>query len=266
MNIKQRLDSELSAITFTSQMKERVQEQVNNSNKSAWSFSKAASIVVAIFLIAGAGVYAGREFYGQTNVNEQTIPDLDNMKIIENVNITNRLSDYFDPESENKSYDFLVDEMGISLLDSDAAIENPYMHISLKTDDEDYCTIKVMNYILGDTKDHVTIRKDEGLCQYTRGEEYHSPIQLKVDIILSQEQYETGWSVDYLGYYEFVESYISTQGYKVNVIQDTTYKEAASDKHIISEKCFIFVADGIRYTLKGRTSIENMKQIVDSMK
>ena len=68
---------------------------------------------------------------------------------------------------------------------------------------------------------------------------------------------------DYEGMYEYVESYTSSQGYKVNLIQDTT--DAENDQYYVSEKCAVFVADGIRYTLKGRTSLETMKEIVDSM-
>lgn len=38
-----------------------------------------------------------------------------------------------------------------------------------------------------------------------------------------------------------------------------------SDHFLVSEKIAVFVADGIHYTLKGRTSLENIKTIVDSM-
>lgn len=42
-------------------------------------------------------------------------------------------------------------------------------------------------------------------------------MSLKVDIIINQEQLDIGWNVDYLGYYKYVESYISSNGYKVNI-------------------------------------------------
>ena len=35
---------------------------------------------------------------------------------------------------------------------------------------------------------------------------------------------------------------------------------------VVSEKIAVFVSDGVRYTLKGRVSVETMKAIVDSMK
>lgn len=34
----------------------------------------------------------------------------------------------------------------------------------------------------------------------------------------------------------------------------------------MSEKIAVFVSDGIRYTLKGRVSVDTMKTIVDTMK
>lgn len=34
----------------------------------------------------------------------------------------------------------------------------------------------------------------------------------------------------------------------------------------MSEKIAVFVSDGIRYTLKGRVSVDTMKIIVDTMK
>lgn len=58
--------------------------------------------------------------------------------------------------------------------------------------------------------------------------EYSSPISLTVDIILSDVQLNNGWGTDYLGMYEYVESYTSIQGYKVNLIQDTADAENVS--------------------------------------
>jgi len=265
MSIKERIDTELSAVTFSEKMKNMVFDQLNEQSRPVRKFSKVVATLLTLFLLAGAGVCAGQVFYSQTYVNDTVIPDLDTMKIIEDINITHRLNDPHDPYYEYFSYDYLAEELGVSLLDSDFAQDQPFMHIDLRTDDENYCDINVMNYILGDTSNHVIVDKDNGRCQCTPGKEFYSPVHLKINMILSQEQYDTGWNVDYLGYYEFVESYISSQGYKVNIIQDTTYKEASDGTDIVSEKCFIFVADGIRYTLKGRTSIENMKEIIDGM-
>ena len=39
-----------------------------------------------------------------------------------------------------------------------------------------------------------------------------------------------------------------------------------TNKISVSEKIAVFVSDGIRYTLKGRVSVDTMKTIVDTMK
>lgn len=84
-------------------------------------------------------------------------------------------------------------------------------------------------------------------------------MSLKVDIIINQEQLDIGWNVDYLGYYKYVESYISSNGYKVNIIESTG-KGGESDW--ISKKCAVFVADGIYYTVTGRMSLEVILEII----
>ena len=62
-----------------------------------------------------------------------------------------------------------------------------------------------------------------------------------------------------------LEEYQSAQGYKVNLIQDNNGDEKLNEG-VVSEKIAVFVSDGIRYTLKGRVSVDTMKTIVDTMK
>ena len=47
-------------------------------------------------------------------------------------------------------------------------------------------------------------------------------------------------------------------------VEDIKTEENVENNYV-SEKCAIFVADGVRYTLCGRTSMETIKEIVDSM-
>src|SRR5699024_11821155 len=53
---------------------------------------------------------------------------------------------------------------------------------------------------------------DENRYEYKSGSIYYSPVSLTVDIILSDSQLKNGWDTDYLGMYEYVESYTSAQG------------------------------------------------------
>lgn len=64
--------------------------------------------------------------------------------------------------------------------------------------------------------------------------------------------------------YRFVEQFVSEQGYKVNLIEEEN--DGNQPQNFVSKKIAVFVADGIRYTLTGRTTVDNMKQIVNSMK
>lgn len=48
------------------------------------------------------------------------------------------------------------------------------------------------------------------------------------------------------------------QGYKVNLIQDNNGDEKLNEG-VVSEKIAVFVSNGIRYTLKGRVSVDTMK-------
>ena len=85
-------------------------------------------------------------------------------------------------------------------------------------------------------------------------------------MILSENQAETGLDKDFLGMYKFQESYISSKGYKVNIVTSTEGESINSESNsIVSEKCAIFVADGVRYTLKGRVSTELLKEILNTM-
>lgn len=56
--------------------------------------------------------------------------------------------------------------------------------------------------------------------------------------------------------YESMEEYQLAQGYKVNLIQDNNGDEKLNEG---------VVSNGIRYTLKGRVSVDTMKTIVDTI-
>lgn len=132
----------------------------------------------------------------------------------------------------------------------------------LETDKESAAVIKVENYITGDTSDY-SYNTEEEFYSYTPGIEYKTPITLEAILTLSEEQLEQGLDLEYLGYYEYVESFVLSQGYKGNLIQ-STIDPNFDGSDIVSEKRAVFVANGIRYTLSGRVSVEEMKKIVDS--
>ena len=62
------------------------------------------------------------------------------------------------------------------------------------------------NFILGDTSNYQLL-KDIDRYSYDHGTVYFSPVSLKAELILGEEQLAHGWDTDYLGMYRFVEHY-----------------------------------------------------------
>ena len=56
--------------------------------------------------------------------------------------------------------------------------------------------------------------------------------------------------------------------YTVNVLKDTVEDDdlEAMSEIYVPQTQMVFVANGIRYTLKGRVSSDTMKEVVNSMK
>ena len=161
-----------------------------------------AAMIILTFMIGGTTVFAGYYFLNKVNVNKITLPELDAMQIVEITPLKAEKDEYGYIHTEFSDYTALQSNIGIDLLESKYATEQSYLQGSMETDQKNYAIIKMKNYIIE--------------------EMYYSPISLSMDLILSQEQLEQGWDTDYLGFYEYVESYTSKQGYKVNLIQDTT--------------------------------------------
>lgn len=204
-------------------------------------------------------IYANAYVQELMKLNEKELPQLDNMYIIK-LNNLEKAVNKGEIYNERKIY---PDKIMNLLLYSELANKNPYIIEKVKTDNENFAILMFENYVTGDTSNY-RYNEEEGFYEYQKGKEYYSPVSLKADIILSENQMNNGWSVDYLGNYQFKEQYISKQGYKVNIIESKTTD--SNEENYISEKCAVFVADGIRYTLKGRTSLENIKAIIDTMK
>ncbi len=265
--MKKSLDYELENITMSEDLKQTIKNSCKNNNvKSSknvnkWSWvTKVAIAFCAMLLISGVTAFAGY-CISKINVNDKTLPELDSMRIVKANQLVGNEDGYGHVEKDFINYKSVSKELNLNLLDSPLAVDNPYMQVKVETDNENYLEIKAENYILGDTSNYRLV-EDVNLYNCDAGKVYHSSVSLEAVIILSDEQLSIGWNTDYLGYYEYVESYISQNGYKVNIIQETF---EGNNPDIVTKKCAIFVADGIQYTIKCATSIENLKQIVDSM-
>ena len=263
-HLKKVIDLELEDMKLNDYLKENIRNSFSKQNDRKCYLQKPWKIVCTVMVIcilSGSTVFAGYYFMNPIRVNQQVLPELDSMEVVE-VNKIEGTSKKGSPfvKKEFESYDFVAKKLGVDLLDSNLAENSEYTRIYVKTDNKDWSQIKVRNYIIGDTSDfEKVIVGDEEYYNCSSGEEYFSPISMEIDIIQSKNQLNMGLDRDFLGMYEYVESYTSLQGYKVNILQTT-------DDGEVSEKCGIFVADGIRYLLKGRVSVDELKRIIDSMK
>ncbi|KXA09673.1 hypothetical protein [Finegoldia magna] len=232
----------------------------NNGRKKSTKKLTIALCMVIFAVVFSSTVYAVKLVNEQSKVNELELPELDSMKITKQIkNIEKSIK----PQSISKmNYKQIQEQLGVSLLNSELSKDDRYMISDVETDNKDYAIIKCDNYIIGDTSNYSY--NEEGFYSFDEGNLYKSPISLQVDIILSETQLNNVWTTDYLGMYGFVEQFVSEQGYKVNLIEEKNDGNQPQD--FVSKKTAIFVADGIRYTLTGRTTVDNMKQIVNSMK
>ena len=215
--------------------------------------------MIVFAIVFSSTIYAVKLVNEQSKVNELELPELDSMKITKQ--IKNREKNIKPQSISRLNYKQIQEQLGVSLLNSELSKDDRYMITDVETDNKDYAIIKCDNYILGDTSNYSY--NDEGFYSFDEGNLYKSPISIQADIILSETQLNNVWTTDYLGMYGFVEQFVSEQGYKVNLIEE---KNDGNQPDFVSKKTAIFVADGIRYTLTGRTTVDNMKQIVNSMK
>lgn len=261
MDIKNEIDMELKEIHMNEELKKKIRKKTAKRPVHRYASSIAAALAIVIF--CGTTAFAGYFVYNKIVVNEEVLPELDAMNYLKTNPLNLETDEYGMTRAKIDDYENIQNELGIDLLESNFAADDSYLLGTIETDNKDFAMVTLDNYIIGDTTNYQYL-SEEGYYEYEHGEEFYSPISLTIDIMLSQEQEENGWDRDYLGLYQFKENYVSAQGYKVNLVEDMT--DEGRTKNYVSEKCAVFVADGVRYTLKGRTSLENIKKIVDTMK
>ena len=113
-----------------------------------------AAAVAAVMIFGGTCVYAGYSLLGITHVNDTELPALDPMKKVSAGEIPGSCDESGQIFQDYSSYDEVNELLGGILLDSPHAEENPYMQVSVQTDNKDYGIVTVENYILGDTHDY----------------------------------------------------------------------------------------------------------------
>lgn len=151
--IKQKIDTELNMIIFTDSMKKKVLG--NPKKQMSHSMLRYVAIIALTFLIGGTTVFAGYYFFNKVNVNETTLPELNEMQIVEMAPLNAEVNKYGHIHKEFFNYATLQSNLGIDLLESKYATDQSYIQGSIETDQKDYAIIKMENYIIGDTHSYM---------------------------------------------------------------------------------------------------------------
>ena len=260
MGFREQINQELAHITLPEDFEEKILCHTRKKTK-AWGY-QAVCIVLCLILMGGTAS-AGWFVYSKIRVNDEILPELE---LLEKKTVNASKTEPDDVgiyRDRYGTYQELCSELGMELLYSNLADGNEYMRIQRKTDNVNWNKIYITAFIVGDLRDITRISGSDEFY-WKRGDEFSSPVDMEIDIVNSDSQLEHGWERDFLGVYEYMETYTSKQGYTVNLVKDYTVTEDNYSK-VKSDCCAVFVADGIRYIVKGQVRLEKMKEIIDSL-
>lgn len=257
MRFKEQIDQEMSHIILPEDFEKRILS-ISHKRERIWKY-KVAPVLLCLFL-AAAVIGAGYAWYHGIYINKEKLPDLEAMEkktVRDSKALPDEMGFYWD---KYENYQDLCNDLGIDLLCSDLADGNSYMLISRKTDNENWNKIRVTAYIVGDLKSISRIPGKERY-RWEPGEIFTSPVDMEIDIITSDSQLCYGMERDFLGNYEFVETYMSKQNYRVQIIRDNS----VIGENVKQGYRAVFVADGIRYIITGQMDLEKLKEIIDTL-
>lgn len=189
-------------------------------------------LVTALLLLCGlAGAALGT--VQKNRVNQQELPELDPMRAV-----SASLAEKTDGQPETREYACYAEAqeaLGVHLLafPEESASQGT---VCVRTDGMNYALLRVKNFCTAENQD----------------------ISLNVDVVLSAEQLANLWSMDYLGAYQFLEQNVSEQGYKVDILEETHSERPC--------RIAIFVADGVRYELRGRVPQKVLLSLISQLK
>lgn len=253
MNLKEQIDQELSNIILPESFNQKIYQNIRYRKKRK---QKLILTVMLCVILIGGSVSAGY-FYQTTHLNRTELPPLNPMEI-KDVSESNAMPDengFY--EETYVSYKDLCDDLGITLLNSDLAKDNPYMIIKRKTNNKSWNIIEITAYIVGDLT-NISLLPDIERYSWDRGDTFSSPIDMTIQIISSDTQLKNGFDLEYLGYYEYIETYTAKIGFPVNILQDTSIEENESSK-VKPSYTAVFVYDGIRYIITGQMQLDSFK-------
>ncbi|MDE6921272.1 MAG: hypothetical protein K2P40_12200 [Lachnospiraceae bacterium] len=271
--IKNCIDTGLRKMTLPPDFATRITDPRNHA-VPVHGLRRAAAAVLCIALLGTTAFAAGSLLHSRISVNQQTIPDLAPMEVIPLQPVDGTITEYGQLTKTYTSMETLAHELGIRLLGANLAADNPYIKISYTKTGDGYNEIDVERYLLGDLAD---IREWDGAYTasaaegndrsyvWTHGNLYKSPINLGIRIISNPSQPEL--DIEYMGFYQYIETFTSGQGYTVNVLQETSHEDHPDSlpDGFVPRTVMVFVADGIQYTLQGHVPVQTMREVVSAM-
>lgn len=277
-NIKKCIDSGLSGIKLSPDFPKQLEKRTESGStfcRPVYKIRYGLIMAILCVMLFGTAVFAaGSLLYSKIQVNQESIPDLEPMEVVDIKSVESSVTECGVLEKTYSSIAELEKDLGIGLLNTEFASDSAFTKIIYKKLGGSYHVIDVQEYILGDLSniqewkgdpiDNTKEGNDEWYV-WTQGNIYKTPVDLKIEIITDPSQQEL--DTEYMGYYKYVETFTSEQGYIVNVLQDTV-AEGKTDlpEGYTPQTLMIFVADGIRYTLEGHVPVDTLKEIVNSMK
>lgn len=254
--INQELDSLKLSDDFTDQILKKSRSAKKNDNR----IIKAACLVGALCLVGGGSVTAYSYLNHKIYVNQKEALELDPMLPVMvswgDAAYNEKTGEY---EKQYADYKTLQEELGIDLLGSSMAEENPYASVYYSSDQENWVSIDVNTYIVGDLTNLQKVETGNRIFYNgTKGMHFQTPVNLKILLLTNEQAVKEYQGKDYLGNYSFEKQIITDSGIRVDLL---------GDEETDGLSCYtaVFVADGIQYELSGHVDEETMIEILNSM-
>ena len=260
--IKKLIDSCMKDIKINDNTIENVIRRSESRSKytDVNSFKRTIKYVIPILIIltgtTAAASYIRNTWYA--SINSVELPEMDAMEIIK---INDDVQKQEDINLIFSSLSELEDYLGIKLLHSPYAQDDGLYRVIYQKIGVGYNEVTVSAYISGDTGN--IIYRDDKTRYYSweNGYLYKQPSDLTIYFISDPAQDNIG--KEYLGIYSFVENFVSEQGYSVNVLKMDTDAYASCELDI-DAYIAVFAADGIQYELSLRSTMDELKKLINS--
>lgn len=280
--IKKGIDAGLCGMKVSADFLDRAEPEEKCGKKYGRWHSGAAAVILCCILFGTAALGAAALFQMNMSVNEEAIPELDSMYAVEVKQVDGETEEGGYLKKEYASLELLQEDLGVALLTSPLGAENPYVKVWYERVGDTCHIIHLDDYIMGDLKEVRPLTQEEWdtldvpaegndeTYIWTKGAKYKSPVNMKVQILSDPKQQDL--DMEYLGYYEYVKTITSKQGYRVNILRDSIeWSDLSGEDREKMEAWYtprveaVFVANGMYYTLSGMVETETMEEIILSL-